>query len=90
MSQILWYILERLQEAFNNFDKLLKKDANLIFVNAFLKEQNYGKNIINGFDGLVNYVLKKYSNKYKIIKAEVDYSGRFLHDDGILILKKVE
>lgn len=88
MSQILWYILEKLPRVFANINSLLKDGGFLIFVNAFLKEQKYGKEIVDGFDGLVRYVCLNYFGKYKIIKAEVDYSGRFLHDDGILVLKK--
>jgi SAM-dependent methyltransferase len=88
MSQILWYILEKLPQVFTNIDGLLKNNSFLIFVNAFLKEQKYGTEIINGFDGLLRYVCLNYFGKYKIIKAEVDYSGKFLHDDGILVLMK--
>ncbi len=88
MSQILWYILEKLPQVFTNIDSLLKNDGFLIFVNAFLKEQKYGTEIIDGFDGLLRYVCLNYFGKYKIIKAEVDYSGKFLHDDGILVLMK--
>lgn len=88
MSQILWYILEKLPHVFENIDNLLKKDGYLVFVNAFLKEQKYGKNIIDGFDGLARHVLVNYHGKYRLIKAQIDYSGRFLHDDGILIFKK--
>lgn len=88
MSQILWYILEKLPRVFTNIGSLLKNDGYLIFVNAFLKEQKYGKEIVDGFDGLLRYVCSNYFGKYRIIKAEVDYSGRFLHDDGILVLMK--
>ena len=90
MSQILWYILEKLPQVFTNIDSLLKNHGLLVFVNAFLKEQKYGKEIIDGFDGLLRYVCLNYFGKYKIIKAEADYSGRFLHDDGILVLMKRE
>ena len=88
MSQILWYILEELVQVFANVDKLLKNDGFLIWVNAFLKEQRYGREIIDGFDGLVGYVVSNHFGKYKIVKAEVDYSDRFLHNDGILVLMK--
>jgi SAM-dependent methyltransferase len=88
MSQILWYILEKLPQVFTNINSLLKNDGFLIFLNAFLKEQKYGKEIIDGFDGLVKYICLNYFGKYTIIKAEADYSSRFLHDDGILVLMK--
>ena len=88
MSQILWYILEKISQTFINIDGLLKKNGYLVFVNAFLKEQKYGREIIDGFDGLVRYVCSNYFGKYKIIRAQVDYSGKFLFDDGILVLMK--
>ena len=90
MSQILWYILEKLVQVFANVDRLLKNNGFLIWVNAFLKEQKYGRGIIDGFDGLVRYVVSNHFGKYKIVKAEVDYSDRFIHNDGILVLKNSE
>lgn len=90
MSQILWYILEKLVQVFANVDRLLKNNGFLIWVNAFLKEQKYGRGITDGFDGLVRYVVSNHFGKYKIVKAEVDYSDRFIHNDGILVFKKSE
>jgi SAM-dependent methyltransferase len=86
MSQILWYILEKLPQAFHNLSGLIKKDGYLIFINAFLHEQRYGKEIIDGFDGLVRYVLTKH--EYRLIKAQIDYSKKFIHDDGIAVFQK--
>jgi len=90
ISQILWYILEKISQTFIDIDGLLKKNGYLVFVNTFLKEQKYGREIVDGFDGLARYVLTNYFGKYEIVKAEVDYSGKFLHDDGILVLMKSE
>lgn len=89
MVEVLWYILEELHQVFVNIDDLLKDNGFLVFSNGFLREQKYGKEIIDGFDGLVRYVCSKYLDKYKIIKAQVDYSDKFLFDDGILVLRKV-
>lgn len=88
MVEVLWYILERLPQVFTNINSLLKSKGILIFSNGFPREQKYGKEIIDGFDGLVRYVCSNYFAKYRIIKAEVDHSGKFLFDDGILVLMK--
>jgi SAM-dependent methyltransferase len=88
MVEILWYILERLPQVFANIDVLLKDKGFLIFSNGFPREQKYGKEIIDGFDGLVRYVCTKHFGKYRIVKANLDYSGRFLFDDGLLVLMK--
>ena len=90
MSHILWYILEKLPQVFANIDGLLKNNGYLVFVNAFLKEQRYGREIVDGFDGLVRYILTNYFGKYKIVKAQVGYSGKLSFDDGILVLMKSE
>ncbi len=90
MVEILWYILEKLPQVFANIDGLLKNDGYLVFVNAFLKEQRYGREIVDGFDGLVRYILTNYFGKYKIVKAQVGYSGKLSFDDGILVLMKSE
>jgi SAM-dependent methyltransferase len=88
MSQILWYILERLPQTFCNLSGLIKKDGHLIFVNAFLHEQRYGKEIIDGFDGLLRHVLVKHKNEYRLVNARIDYSKKFIHDDGIAVFQK--
>lgn len=88
MVEVLWYVLEKLPQVFANIDVLLKDNGFLVFSNGFPREQKYGKEIIDGFDGLVRYVCSECFDKYRIIKAEVDYSGKFLFDDGILVLMK--
>jgi 2-polyprenyl-3-methyl-5-hydroxy-6-metoxy-1,4-benzoquinol methylase len=90
MAEVLWYVLEELPQVFANIDGLLRNSGFLVFSNGFPREQKYGREIIDGFDGLVRYVCSNYFGKYKIIRAQVDYSGKFLFDDGILALMKSE
>ena len=54
-EQILWYILEGIDDAVKNTTHLLKNDGNLIVSNAFSREQRYGKAIIDGYPGAVKY-----------------------------------
>ena len=88
MSQILWYILEKLPQIFKNLERLLKPGGRLVFINAFLREQEYGRHIVDGFDGLVRYVLTRHGDQFRLVNAKIDYSRKFLHDDGIAVFQK--
>jgi SAM-dependent methyltransferase len=56
LNQLLWYILDDLDNVFTNIYKLLEENGTLIVCNAFARDQKYGLNIIDGFDG----ALKKF------------------------------
>jgi hypothetical protein len=43
---------------------------------------------VNGFDGLIRYVLVNYFGQYHILNAEFDDSEKYSLDDGSLILKR--
>ncbi len=88
MCQILWYVLEALPNTMKNIGRILPPSGYLVFSNAFLKEQKYGREIIDGFDGLLGYILQNHTEQYRVIYAQIDYSGEYLFDDGILILQK--
>ncbi len=88
LSEILWYLLEQIEQAFENVDKLLKPKGVLIISNTFLEDQKYGKEIIDGFDGLVRYVVLNHLSKFKILKAQIDYSSKRLHHSSLLLLQK--
>jgi SAM-dependent methyltransferase len=88
LNQVLWYILEKLPRAFHNINKLLNSGMYLVVVMGFLREQKYGRETVNGFDGLIRYVLENYFEQYHILKAEFDDSKQYSLDDGSLILKK--
>lgn len=62
-GDLLWYILDDLELCINNAIEILNKNGKIIFYNAFLKEQRYGKNIIDGFEGLVNFIKTKFKKK---------------------------
>lgn len=87
LSELLWYILEDLNIVFDNINKMLKNNGYVIFEQGFLKDQKYGKNIIDGFNGLLKYILLNHFNDYKLIKAEIVYN-KYPLDNGIIILKK--
>ena len=63
---------------------MLRPSGQVIISQAFLQTpQKYGKDICDGFDGLGKYLTK---NKFNIEYSNLDRSGHFIHDDGLLIL----
>ncbi len=89
LNQILWYILEDLENVFSNIDRLLNKNGYLIISTFFLKDQQYGTEIIGSFNDLVCYCLNSYKDSYKIIHANIEYGDESTkHIDSILVLKK--
>lgn len=88
MSQILWYIIDEFPDVFKNISKILGENGYCIFVNAFIRNQQYGNEIVDGFDGLIRYVLTNYFGQYRVVNAELDVTERFIHNDGRLVLNK--
>ena len=84
LNQLLWYILESFDNTIDNCFSLLEKEGKIIISQAFLKTpQRYGKDVCDGFDGLVKYLKNKdfsveYSNLY--------VSNSLVHDDGLIVI----
>lgn len=88
LSQLLWYILETFPRVIRNTISMMPCGGFLVFVQAFLRDQKYGKEIIDGFDGLIKYMCVNHSDDFRIVHARLEDSSEFLHEDGILILAK--
>ena len=84
-NNILWYLLEDLPLVFENIKHNIAKNGYIIFVQAFLKQQNYGVNVIDGFNGFIKNILVNHP-QYDLLKAEINYN-KFIHHDGIILLK---
>jgi len=88
-NQILWYILPDLNICLSNAYNMLKPNGHLLITHAFLKsEQKYGREIVDGFDGLIRYISKQEIN-YEFIEAKLDLENNFEFNDGYVLLKKV-
>tara|TARA_B100000902_G_C27168708_1_gene842617 strand:- start:1 stop:672 length:672 start_codon:yes stop_codon:yes gene_type:complete len=88
-NQILWYILEKLDNSILNSHFILKNKGYFVISQAFLRsEQNYGKDIINGFNGLDKVMKSKYSDLYQLKSKNFDNTKKYLFDDGIFLFKK--
>jgi len=86
LNQLLWYVLESLSETFENCFSILNPNGRIIISQAFLQApQKYGKDICDGFDGLISYLS---DHKFNIEYSQLDNSNSFVHNDGLIILKK--
>lgn len=88
LGQVLWYVLTSLETVIVNSRTLLKQAGLLVISQAFLREQRYGKELIDGFEGTIHYFLTHHSNSFKLIEAQLDDSQKYLHDDGLIVLRK--
>lgn len=88
LNQLLWYLLENLDNVFENISKILSPDGYLIVVNAFTDEQNYGKDIIDGFGGLITYIENNYLNYFDMKLASLYAEDNLMYKDGLILLKK--
>ena len=86
LMQILWYILETWEDTIENCCNLLSIGGNILFSQAFLKEQRYGNDIIDGYYGLVDYFEK--STNFEIIYSNLDELNTYIHNDGLVLLRK--
>lgn len=90
LNHMLWYVLHRMPVVFENVLALLQPKGHLIVQNAFLEEQGYGREIVDGFNGLVKYVMDHHFADFQVIRAQYDTSvGRYLHHDGLLVLQSI-
>jgi SAM-dependent methyltransferase len=89
VNQVLWYILDDFNIIFENISKLLNENGYLIISQAFLEDQKYGVEIINGFGGLVQYVQNIQKHRFKLLQAEYYSDEHLLHNDGILLSQKL-
>jgi len=67
-NHILWYILPDLKKAIDNAFEMLSKNGHIVFTHHFLKDQKYGKDIIDGYFGFIRWLCK---NGYFITHSQL-------------------
>jgi SAM-dependent methyltransferase len=91
LNQVLWYILKDLKKSISNAHQLLNAGGHLLISQSFLKnEQRYGRDIINGCDGLLNFMATRYAKLFSLEGVQYDKSREYIHNDGLLVYKKLE
>lgn len=85
LSQLLWYVLDRLHQALDNCAALIGPGGILAISQAFLRDQRYGRDIIDGFQGAAAIR----HPDFHLIHADLEDSRRHVHDDGLVIFRRV-
>ena len=90
LNQLLWYILEGLSVSLENCFSMLSAGGSVIFSQAFLRSpQRYGTDICDGFEGLISYLSNNTQHMFNIEYTDFDESNTFVHNDGLIILRKI-
>lgn len=87
ISDLLWYIINDLKICVNNALEMLENDGKLIYYNDFMVDnQRFGKDIIDGFDGLVEFFKINFADKKILYQHQSEaLDNKYL---GILIINK--
>ena len=85
IMQCLWYILHDFDSIIQNITNQIPIFGHILFSQAFLKDQKYGTDVIDGYDGLVDYFEKH--KRYEIIYSEYNQNG-MIHNDGIVLARR--
>lgn len=85
-GQILWYVLEDFERALGNTLARVSKDGYFVITQAFLRDQQYGRGVVDGFNGLVRRMLDM-SPKLQIVSAYYDDTEKLVHHDGLLVMR---
>ena len=86
---MLWYILENLETAVFNAHKLLRRGGHFLISNAYLKEQRYGADIVDGFNGCQEFMEIHHKQLFFLTDSQFDNSGDLVLKDGLLVYQKM-
>jgi len=84
LNHILWYILPELDKIISKSIDHLTANGSLIIAHQFIKDQRFGKDIINGFHGLINSLEIKHKDKFKITGFKFNE-----YRDAIISLRRI-
>ena len=89
VSQMLWYILGDLLQVFEIIHAYTRRGGHLILTQAFFKnEQKFGREVIDGYEGLINFIRSNLNNDFEIVFENLFCDTRVMHDDGLIKLKR--
>jgi len=88
LNQVLWYVLDRMDHTVANCLSMIKGDGLLIISQAFLRDQRYGREIADGFQGALK-LLDRYSEWLSLIECSYDDSAETRCLDGLMVYRKL-
>jgi len=87
LAQCWWYVLHEFEQTMQNCLDCLMPGGLFVLSQAFLKEQKYGRDIADGFDGALK-LLMSYPG-VRLVEAHYDDTGLLCYHDGIVMMRKV-
>jgi SAM-dependent methyltransferase len=87
-NQMLWYVLNDLASAISNAFKALSDNGYFIISLGFLADQKYGRDVINGVNGLLAYFAGDLRGQCQLVFFDYDDSERFELNDGLFVARK--
>lgn len=89
MNQMLWYVLDDLDEVLRTLWARVEPGGRLVIANAFFQgNQAYGRDIVCGFEGLVEFVMARRPEEMILSLASLNVDDDLPFDDGILVLQR--
>jgi len=85
LNQMWWYVMHQHEQLLHNAHSLLERNGLLVISQAFLEEQNYGREIADGFSGMLKCLM---APGFDLIYVQYDDTGRFIHHDGVAVFRK--
>lgn len=90
LNQMLWYVLKDLDKVLDNCVRLIGKTGGFLIVsNGFSDSLEYGREIVDGFEGLVKFLLNREDDRLKLVKAEIDLQENNGLKSSIVVLRVV-
>lgn len=88
LSQVLWYVLDDIDQTVANCRHLLRRGGILVISQAFLRgPQRYGADIADGFHGTLRLFCDRFAD-LRLIEAQFDDSNTHQHHDGLLVFRR--
>lgn len=90
LNQLLWYVLGDLPGLLANAHESLESGGYLLLCNAFLRApQRYGREVVDGFDGIVRYLAANTVGRFDFVAAQLHSDPALCHDDGYVMMRAV-
>lgn len=88
LSQVLWYVLEAIDDTVCHCKAILRPGGILVVSQAFLRgPQRYGADIADGFHGALRLFCERFP-ELRLIEAQFDDSHTHQHHDGLLVFRR--
>lgn len=87
LAQCWWYCLHEIDRTLQNCLACLEPGGLFVLSQAFLKNQQYGLKIANGFDGALRLLMS--FPELRLVEAHYDDTGLLCYLDGLIIMRYI-